>query len=192
MKKLVEKMLSDDEEIRTRAMKALVRRRNPACVPLLLHMLMNPVAGDAALSVLARFAGNKQIRDFLLGKLRGKSRQARIEAALILEDLPVLDALPLLKRYASSNENLQLRAVSLRALLSLLRENPQISREAGRVFAKAAKHPAAQIRQAALQGLAATCDPRHDPSLRQACEDPDPVICNVLAPLWKGAMKRRA
>lgn len=191
MKQLVEKMLSDDHQIRTEAMKSLVRRKNPACIPLLLHMLMNPVAGDAALTVLSGFAGNRQIRDFLLRKLRGNDRHERVGAALILEDLPLLEALPLLKRYASSNADIQLRAVSLRALLNLMREKPQVAPEAAKVFAKAAKHPLSQIRQAALQGLAASGDSRYDEALRRACEDPDPVIRNVLAPLWTGAMKRR-
>ena len=169
-----------------------MRGKNPACVPLLLHMLMNPVAGEAALSVLSIFADQKKVRDYLLEKLKKRNKHDRLEAALILTDLPFSEALPLLKKYAADDDDLQLRAVALGALAGLLRGKPAVKGDACEVFVKAAKHPVARIRQAALQGLAAADDPRYDSILRGAREDPDPVIRNVLAPMWLGEIERRA
>ncbi|MCX5787509.1 MAG: hypothetical protein NTX64_03205 [Elusimicrobia bacterium] len=182
----------EEAEIRDQAVKALVRRKKPACIPLLSHMLMNPVAGDAALNVLSKSAGQRGLRDFVLRQLGSKIRSARLDAAALLADLPVAEALPLLKKYAASDADLELRELCLSALLNLLRERVCSAKDVGRVFAAAAGHRSPRIRQTALRGLAATRDPAYAALLRKAGKDPDPVIRNVLAPMLKAACRRKA
>jgi len=188
MNKLVAELFSNDTERIAKAESRLLKIRNPdsslitALLPLATSR--NFHAWCAAMAILSRFRGRKEIGRYLLRRLRGGDSYEREWAAHALADIPFEGSLNTLTRYANSSKNLKIRAASLGALIKLLRQFPRCKEHVRGIFEKASRSSAAQIRAVGFGGLVEMHDPKYDKRIRKTLCDRDPTIRKVLAPAW--------
>jgi len=184
MKALVSRLTSRSRTLRERAREELLRLNDPACIPYILPLILNPDINvlNSVVMILQRFASNESICKFLLRKLKAPGVRVRENVILALQDLPCPDAMPTLITYAEKAKEPGIRTQALGALMKLLINHPERISKLAPIFIRATKHPAAEIRSAGYNGLAATGDPSFRAIIRRAFQDPNAAIRSTLAP----------
>src|SRR5437016_4697265 len=101
----VKKLASSDERTGERAAKRLAKKFDPEVIHAVLPLALSSDLGvqSRALMVLTRFLdrANREIWNFMRGRLKRGSRATKLTILFVLEDLPVKAACSTLKRYAS-------------------------------------------------------------------------------------------
>lgn len=180
MKRLIEQLKSSDEICADVAVKRLIGRRDPACVPLLLPLALSPdiYKQSRATMVLSHFIPTQHaaIWSFMHPRLLRGSKATKAKVLLALEDLPVAEAAPLLKRFALRSGDPELRGGALGCLLSIARTHPRLRPGLRAIFLKAARSRTGFIRFPGFSGLNDFQDSRYDSILLESVNDPDPGI----------------
>lgn len=203
MKKLIEDLASSNADRAETALKRLIARSDPACVRLLLPLALSPdiQVESRAVMVLSHFIPTQHsaIWSYMSPRLLHGDRTTRLKVLLALEDLPVAEAAPPLKRIALRPSDADLRAGAVGCLSSIARIHPKLRPGLRGIFLKAAKSRTAHLRFAGLLSLNELKDSRYDQILLSARNDSDPGIraCfpnyahAVAARKRQGASKKR-
>lgn len=180
MNDLIVDVASSDARRAHAAVKLLIKRRDAACMPDLLPLALN---GDIeiqsrAVMVLSHFAEtqHRAIWKFMEPLLLKGTRSQKVAALLALEDLPVTEAVPVLKRFAARAQDTEIRARSVACLAAIARVKPKLRPSLRWHFEKAASSRAAFLRMAGLEGLNALRDSRFNCILLDTRIDADPGI----------------
>lgn len=180
MKELVEDVASSDAKRASAAVRLLIKRRDPVCVPILLPLAISEdiEVQSRAVMVLSHFltTQHREIWEFMAPLLLRGDRSRKAAALLALEDLPVAEAIPVLKRIAMRSTIAQVRAGALACLAAVARIKSNLRPELRGTFEKAAASRISTVRLAGLEGLCGFHDSRYDRILLGARHDKDPGI----------------
>lgn len=180
MRDLVEDVASSDAKRAEAAVKRLIKRRDPACVPELLPLAVSEdiEIQSRAVMVLSHFAAtqHRAIWKFIGPLLLRGTWSRKAAAMLALEDLPVAEAVPVLKRIALRASDDEFRAGAVACLTAVARVEPKLRRGLRGAFEKAAASRASILRLAGLEGLNELRDSQFDRILLDTRDDANPGI----------------
>lgn len=180
MRGLIEDIASSDAKRAGAAVKRLIKRRDPACVIRLLPLTVSEdiEVQSRAVMVLSYFTTtqHRAIWKFMSPLLLRGARNQKASALLALEDLPVPEAVPVLKRIALHARNAEFRAGAVACLTAVARVESKLRRGLRGAFEKAAASRASILRLAGLEGLNELRDSRYDRILLDVRRDEDAAI----------------
>lgn len=180
MRELVEDVASSDAKRAEVAIKRLIRLRDPACVVELLPLAVSEdiEIQSRAVMILSHFTvtQHRAIWKFMSPLLLRGARNQKVSALLALEDLPIAEAVPDLKRFALRAGDAELRAGAVACLTAVARVEPTLRPGLRGIFEKAATSRSSILRLAGLEGLNELQDSRYDRILLDVCDDSDPGI----------------
>lgn len=180
MRELVEDVASSNTKRAEAAVKALIKRHDAACVQELLPLAVSEdiEVQSRAVMVLSHFIRkqHRAVWNFMRPLLIRGGRSQKSAALLALEDLPVVEAVPVLKRLALRATNAEFRAGAVACLTAASRVEPKLRHGLSGAFAKAASSRASILRLAGLEGLNELQDPKFDRILLDTRDDADPGI----------------
>lgn len=116
------------------------------------------------------------IWSFMSPRLLGGGRDAKVNVLLALEDLPVAEAVPSLKRFALRRADADMRSRAMACLSSVARIYPKFRPGLRAMFLKAARSRTPHLRSVGLSGLNEFQDSKYDSILLKSLNDPDPGI----------------
>ena len=163
-----------------KAKRRLIARHDPACVSLLLPLALSSdiQVQSRAVMVLSHFIPTHHgaIWNFMHPRLLRGDKGAKVAALQALEDLPVAEAVPLLKQCALRPGDSDLRPSAVGCLSSIARTYPKFRPALSGIFLKSARSRNALLRFSGLESLNELQNSRFDRILLSTCNDSDSGI----------------
>lgn len=161
------------------AEKKLIRLADPACVKLLLHVLIQEYppwyAADSAIRILHALKASDQASKYLIGKLKDRRWRIRAAAAAKAESFPNSLAGPALVA-ASKDRNVDVSINAIHSLWVCSIGSPKLKNSIIGVCANAIKHSSHGVRRVAFECLSHLSDARARKLIAFAAKDPHPDI----------------
>lgn len=174
------------------AEKELIRLANPACINLLLPVLVRNYppsqAADSVIRVIHGLNASKKACRYLVGKLKDRRWRTRAAAAAALESFPDLYAASALAT-ASKDRNDDAAIMAIHSLSVLSLAHPKLKKTVYNVYRNAIRRSSHGVRGAAFEGISHMADIRCDRLMALAVKDPHPQIRQMSA-WWLQGKKR--